>query len=387
MNEKAAGKLYDRLKITEDADRILGKSDFAWRFFLSPGRVNLIGEHLDYNGGHVLPCAIDMGNIIALRRREDTQVFAFSKNFESQGIYQTDVENPGEIKDSLWVNFLLGSLKVLDKKPEKGFDIYLKGNLPNGSGLSSSASITCGMLFALNEEFDLGISRKDIALKAQMVENIHIGVKTGIMDQYAILFGEKDHATYIDTLNLDHEIYSLMLSDYTLVISNTNKKRALQNSEYNDRREACEKAQALLGRPIAGVDPDTVRALPLPAEVLEKAVYVAEEEERTRKAVKALSENNIPEFATLMNESHEGLKNKFRVTGTELDTLTELMRKNGAIGSRMTGAGFGGCTISIIPSEGVNQALEKTSAEYEEKIGYSCDHYIVVPSDGTREVF
>lgn len=377
---------FDKLEFLDKANNALGVNSIPWRVFFSPGRVNLIGEHLDYNGGHVLPCALDMGNHIAIRVRQDTKIRAFSENFPKYGVFETDIINEAEVSGTHWSNFLLGSLKVLKKRPTFGFDMFLLGNLPNGSGLSSSASVTCGMIYAMSEVFELGIERKEIALAAQAVENIHIGVNTGIMDQYSILFGVEDHATYIDTLNLTHELYPLILGDYALVISNTNKKRALQNSQYNDRRAACEAAEKLLERPIAGVDPVVVSKLPLPMNVLEKAIYVAEEEIRTKEAVLALSNNDLQRFAVLMNESHQGLRDKFKVTGEELDTLSDLMKKHGAIGSRMTGAGFGGCTVSLIPEKGLDEALKKVTEEYKNIIGYAPDHYRAIPSNGTKEV-
>ncbi|PKK40124.1 Galactokinase [Clostridiaceae bacterium JG1575] len=384
MNTPAMQPLETPASLDAKAQGLFGPSASPFSFFFSPGRVNLIGEHLDYNGGHVLPCAINRGNYLALRPRADRTIRAFSENFPQSGVWAGDLDQ--EQCANGWFQFLYGALRVLPHSLPMGFDLFLTGNLPNGAGLSSSASVSTGILYALNQVFHLGHSRVELALLAQQVENRYIGVQCGIMDQYAILMGEADAAIYLNTQKLSHETVPFVLKDLALVISNTNKKRTLAGSAYNDRRRACELAAKALGRPIAGVRPEEILALALPEDVRQKALYVAQEEERSLAAAKALKAQDLSAFASLMNASHAGLRDLFQVTGPELDALSWALRQEGAPGARMTGAGFGGCTVALVPKEDLSGRLERAAARYQAATGLQADHYLVVPSKGTGEL-
>lgn len=362
--------------------------DSPERVYFSPGRVNLIGEHLDYNGGHVMPCAIDLGNTIQVSRREDQLIRAYSANFSAQGIIERSLDDHESKPNKGWAQYLLGAVGVLKSSGAifpSGFDLFVEGNLPNGAGLSSSASIVSGFLFALNDLFSFGFSRKDLALMAQRVEHEYIGVMCGIMDMYAILFGAKDQVVYLDTEAITHELVPLELGDYQLVISNTNKKRRLQDSDYNERRQSCDLVSGLIGKPLARINTEELARFDVPSLARKRAEYVIEEEARTRQAKDVLTQGDILAFGALMNESHDGLRTKFEVTGLELDSLASACRDQGAIGSRMTGAGFGGCVVSLFPKAELTEALERVDEAYNKTIGYAPSHYIVSAAGGTRE--
>lgn len=362
--------------------------DAPQKVYFSPGRVNLIGEHLDYNGGHVMPCAIDLGNTIQVSRRDDQLVRAASGNFSRHGMVEFDLASIDQAKISGWPQYLLGSIRVLLSQGvsfPSGFDLMVEGNLPNGAGLSSSASIVTGFLYALNDLFSFGLSKKQLALLAQRVEHEHIGVNCGIMDMYAILFGEEDQLVYLNTETIEHELVPLELGDYQLVISNTNKKRRLQDSQYNERRESCDYVNERANKPLAQLTLVELDNLELPELPLKRGRYVVAEEARTRQAKQVLQAGDILAFGELMNQSHYGLRDEFEVTGLELDTLSQACREEGAIGSRMTGAGFGGCVVSIFPKEQLSEALARVDDKYHQAIGYAPTHYIVSPAGGTRE--
>lgn len=366
--------------------------------YFSPGRVNLIGEHTDYNGGHVFPCALTIGTYGAARKREDNKLRFYSMNFNHLDVIESSLDDLKPRKTAGWTNYPKGVLWTLLErgyKIEQGMDFMLYGNIPNGSGLSSSASVEVLTGTVLNDLFDLGISNQDLALIGQYSENHFNGVNCGIMDQFAIAMGKKDQAIFLDTADLSFEYAPIKLDGAKIVISCSNKKRGLGDSKYNERRAECEKAlEELKG----SVDIQTLGDLT--EEEFEKvkdaikdddrrkrAKHAVYENQRTIKAVKALKENDIALFGKLMNESHVSLRDDYEVTGIELDTLVEEAWKiDGVIGSRMTGAGFGGCTVSIVRDDAVDSFIEKVGAAYEKAIGYAADFYVVEIGDGPSKL-
>ncbi|MBO4609557.1 MAG: galactokinase [Lachnospiraceae bacterium] len=375
-----------------------GSSEGA-RVFFAPGRVNLIGEHTDYNGGHVFPCALTIGTYAAVRVRDDKTANFYSMNFEDEGVISIDLSKELKPSDELkWVNYPAGIIWAFAEKGmviSCGFDIVLYGNIPNGSGLSSSASVEVLTGFILKSLFGFEVSNIDLARIGQFSENKFNGVNCGIMDQFAIAMGKKDHAIFLDTATLQYEYAPIKLTGCKLVIACSNKKRGLGDSKYNERRAECEKAlseirtlvdvqslgeldEATFGK-VEMLIKDDVRA--------KRARHAVYENRRTITAVQALKRENITLFGQLMNASHESLRDDYEVTGPELDALVDAARKQpGVIGSRMTGAGFGGCTVSIVKDDCVDSFIEKVGAEYLEKIGYAADFYVVEIGDGPREI-
>ena len=368
------------------------------RVFLSPGRVNLIGEHTDYNGGHVFPCALSFGTYGAIALRDDKVVRMYSENFDDKGIISFDIENLKNDKEHDWANYPKGVIDVLRKHGydvNKGFDMVVYGNIPNGAGLSSSASLELLMAVMMNDIYDFNIDRLELVKYCQEAENDFIGVNCGIMDQFAIGMGEDSNAILLDCNTLDYKYSTVNLKDEVIVIANTNKRRGLADSKYNERRGECEEALKELQSELK------INALgELTEDEFEKnkhlikndvrakrAKHAVYENQRTLKAVKALENNDIDTFGKLMNESHNSLRDDYEVTGRELDTLVDLASKQeGTIGSRMTGAGFGGCTVSIVKKPMVEKFIENVGKEYKEKIGYDADFYVANIGSGTREI-
>ena len=368
------------------------------RVFFSPGRVNLIGEHTDYNGGHVFPCALNFGTYGAIALRDDKVVRMYSENFDDKGIISFDIENLKNDKEHDWANYPKGVIDVLRKHGydvNKGFDMFVYGNIPNGAGLSSSASLELLMAVMMNDIYDFNIYRVELVKYCQEAENDFIGVNCGIMDQFAIGMGKDSNAILLDCNTLDYKYSTVNLKDEVIVIANTNKRRGLADSKYNERRGECEEAlkelQSELKINALGeltedefeqskhLIKNDVRA--------KRAKHAVYENQRTLKAVKALENNDIDTFGKLMNESHNSLRDDYEVTGRELDTLVDLASKQeGTIGSRMTGAGFGGCTVSIVKKPMVEKFIENVGKEYKEKIGYDADFYVANIGSGTREI-
>lgn len=368
------------------------------RTFFSPGRVNLIGEHTDYNGGNVFSCALSFGTYGAIGLRNDKVVRMYSDNFPEVGIIEFHLDSIKFEKEHDWVNYPKGVLDVILKNGyniERGFDIYIYGNIPNGAGLSSSASLEVLIGVMMDTLFDLNIDRIQLVKFAQEAENKFIGVNCGIMDQFAIGMGKRDHAILLDCNTLNYSYSPLELKDLVLVIGNTNKRRGLADSKYNERRSQCETALSELKKTL------NINSLgELSIEEFEnnkhlitddinrkRAKHAVYENQRTLKAKEALSNGDLFSFGKLMNESHISLKEDYEVTGIELDTLVELAwNHEGTIGSRMTGAGFGGCTVSLVKRDKVGDFIKKVGQGYEEKIGYEASFYIANVGDGTREI-
>ncbi len=366
--------------------------------YFAPGRVNMIGEHTDYNGGHVFPCALTIGTYGVARKREDKKLRFYSMNFENLGILESSVEGLKPEKEADWTNYPKGVMWAFGEKGmkvEQGMDLVLFGNIPNGSGLSSSASVEVLTGFILRDMFGFDVTNQDLALIGQYSENKFNGVNCGIMDQFAIAMGKKDHAIFLDTATLKYEYAPIKLENAKIVISCSNKKRGLGDSKYNERRSECETALAQIGETI-GIN--TLGDLTeeefeqykgaIKDEVCQKrAKHAVYENQRTIKAVEALKNNDVALFGELMNASHVSLRDDYEVTGIELDTLVEEAWKiDGVIGSRMTGAGFGGCTVSIVKNDAVDTFIEKVGAAYQEKIGYAADFYVVEIGDGPVKI-
>ena len=367
------------------------------RSYFAPGRVNLIGEHTDYNGGHVFPCALTIGTYAIVRKREDRNFRFYSTNFESLGVIEASLDNLKYDKALDWTNHPLGVVWAFIEKGypvDCGFDMLLFGNIPNGSGLSSSASVEVVTGVALRDLFGYDdISMIDIALFGQYSENNFNGVNCGIMDQFAIAMGKKDQAIFLDTSDLSYTYAPIKLADEKIVIACSNKKRGLGDSKYNERRAECEEALAELQtkldiKALGELSEEEFEANKdlIKSEVRQRrAKHAVYENQRTLKAVDALKAGNLEEFGKLMNASHVSLRDDYEVTGIELDTLVEnAWEQEGVIGSRMTGAGFGGCTVSIVKTDCVDKFIENVGKAYLEKIGYAADFYVVEIGDGGR---
>lgn len=365
--------------------------------YFAPGRINLIGEHTDYNGGYVFPCAISLGTYALVTPRTDNQVKIYSTNFSETGINTFQLDDLNINRDDGWINYPKGMFKAFSDKGyqlDHGFNILIYGNLPDGSGLSSSASIE--MLFGkiLNDQFGDIFSGSELAKLGQHVENTDIGVNSGIMDQYAVEMGQKNTAILLDTNTMKSDLVPIKLGNYKIVIMNTNKKRGLKDSKYNERRKECEEALALVNKvadfssfgAMSNDEFDEYTYTINNATLLKRARHAVSENQRTLRAVKALRNNAVDEFGRLMNASHISLEYDYEVTGPNLDTLVHEAWKNGAIGARMTGAGFGGCAIAIVPADQIDRFTKNVGDTYNYRFGYDADFYIANIADGPREI-
>lgn len=362
--------------------------------FFAPGRVNLIGEHTDYNGGHVFPCALTIGTYAVARLREDNKLCLYSMNFEQSGIGESQLQDIEKKTEGDWRNYPKGVIWAFGQKGmavNKGMDILYYGNIPNGSGLSSSASLEVLTGFILRELFGFSVTNQELALIGQFSENQYNGVNCGIMDQFAVAMGKKDSAIFLDTATLSYEYAPIALEGAKIVILNTNKKRGLGDSKYNERRSECEAALAKLQTKLSiqalgelsEEEFEANKALIGDETKIKRAKHAVYENQRTMQAVKALQEKNLTLFGKLMVASHESLRDDYEVTGKELDTLVaEALKQPGVIGARMTGAGFGGCAVSIVKEEAIDSFIEHVGKAYKEQIGYAADFYVVEIGDG-----
>ncbi len=362
--------------------------------YFAPGRVNLIGEHTDYNGGHVFPCALTIGTYGAVRKRPDRKLRFYSMNFERLGVLESSLDELKPDPRADWTNYPKGVIWAFGEKgleASAGMDLLLYGNIPNGSGLSSSASVEVLTGFILRDLFGFAVSNQDLALIGQYSENRFNGVNCGIMDQFAIAMGRKDHAIFLDTADLSYEYAPIKLEKAKIVIACSNKKRGLGDSKYNERRSECERALEELQKvceanSLGELTEEAFEAHSdsIGSEVRQRrARHAVYENRRAIAAVSALRENDLAAFGRLMNASHISLRDDYEVTGAELDTLVEEAWKvEGVIGSRMTGAGFGGCTVSIVEEQAIDSFIARVGAAYQEKIGYPADFYVVEVGDG-----
>ena len=383
--------------ILKKFEEIFGSAEGAGVYF-APGRVNLIGGHTDYNGGHVFPCALTIGTYGVARRRTDNRLRFYSMNFDGLGVIESSLEDLTPSKEAGWTNYPKGVMWAFEQKGMKlpvGLDLLLNGNIPNGSGLSSSASVEVLTGYILRDFFGFDVTNQDLALIGQFSENNFNKVNCGIMDQFAIAMGRKDNAIFLDTADLSYEYAPIALKGTKIVIACSNKKRGLGDSKYNERRSECEAALAELQKAVdiktlGELDEKTFEEFKtaIGDDVRRKrAKHAVYENQRTIRAVEALKANDVAQFGQLMNASHVSLRDDYEVTGVELDTLVEEAWKiEGVIGSRMTGAGFGGCTVSIVKDEAIDRFIEQVGKAYQAKIGYAADFYVVEIGDGPREV-
>lgn len=385
-------KLFDKFA------ELFGNADGA-RFYFSPGRVNLIGEHTDYNGGHVFPCALTLGTYGAARRRDDRKLHFYSMNLDSFGIVEASLDDLTNKKAYNWANYPLGVVWAFAEKGYKldqGFDMVIWGNIPNGSGLSSSASLEVLTGVILTDLFGItDLTMTDLALIGQYSENNFNGCNCGIMDQFAVAMGKKDNAIFLDTSTLKYEYAPIELKDAKIIITNSKVKHSLVDSAYNDRRRECAEALAELQ---AGVEIDSLGDL-TPEEFeshkslikdpvrLKRAKHAVYENQRTIDAVSALKEGNIERFGELMNQSHISLRDDYEVSCEEIDILVDLAWKiPGVIGSRITGGGFGGCTVSIVKNDAVDTFIKTIGEAYKEKVGHEAEFYTVDIGDGASRL-
>ena len=379
--------------VLEKFAEVFGDNDGV-KVYFAPGRVNMIGEHTDYNGGHVFPCALTIGTYAVARKRDDRKLRFYSMNFEKLGVLESSIDGLKPEKEADWTNYPKGVMWAFGEKGFEipcGMDILLNGNIPNGSGLSSSASVEVVTGFILRDLFGFDVTNVDLALIGQYSENKFNGVNCGIMDQFAIAMGKKDHAIFLDTADLSFEYAPIKLENAKIVISCSNKKRGLGDSKYNERRSECETALSELQQ-VIGINAlgdlteeqfETYKPAIKDEVRMRRAKHAVYENQRTIQAVEALKNNDVELFGQLMNASHVSLRDDYEVTGEELDTLVEEAWKvEGVIGSRMTGAGFGGCTVSIVREDAIDTFIEQVGTAYEKKIGYAADFYVVEIGDG-----
>ena len=362
--------------------------------YFAPGRVNLIGEHTDYNGGHVFPCALTIGTYAAVRKRTDRKLIFYSMNFEDMGVIESSLDDLVPSKDANWTDYPKGVMWAFEERGmtmDCGLDIVLYGNIPSGSGLSSSASLEVLTGYMLKDLYGFDVTNIDLAKIGQYSENNFNGMNCGIMDQFASAMGKKDHAIFLDTADLSYEYAPLKLDGAKIVVTNSNVKHSLVNSEYNMRRSECEEALEELQTVIdikglgdlseeqfeenKSAIKDEVR--------VRRAKHAVYENQRTIRAVEALKNNDLKLFGELMNASHVSLRDDYEVSCEEIDVLVEAAWKiDGVIGSHITGGGFGGCTVSIVRDEAVDTFKEKVGAVYKLRTGMTADFYVVEIGDG-----
>lgn len=382
-------------KLRQEFDKKFGGNGEI-RAFFAPGRVNLIGEHTDYNGGHVFPCALTLGTYAVARKRQDNKLRFYSMNFEEKGIIESDLNDLVPSKEAGWTNYPKGVIWAFEKRGFKlpaGLDVLIYGNIPNGSGLSSSASLEVLTGLMLKEMFGFEVSMTDIAQIGQYSENNYNGCNCGIMDQFASAMGKKDHAIFLDTNTSKYEYAPVVLEDAKIVIINSKVKHSLVDSAYNDRRNECETAlkelQTVVNIQTLGdlteEEFETYKSA-IQSEVRQKrAGHAVYENQRTIKAVAALKANDVETFGKLMNASHISLRDDYEVSCEEIDILVNLAwATEGVIGSRITGGGFGGCTVSIVKNEAVERFVSTIGAAYKEKVGHEAEFYVVDIGEGAH---
>ena len=377
---------------------LFGDSEGA-RFYFSPGRVNLIGEHTDYNGGHVFPCALTLGTYGAARKREDNKIHFYSMNLDSFGVVEASLDDLTNKKEYNWANYPLGVVWAFREKGHtitSGFDMVIWGNIPNGSGLSSSASLEVLTGVILTDLFEIkDLSMTDLALIGQYSENNFNGCNCGIMDQFAVAMGKKDHAIFLDTSDLSYEYAPCVLDGAKIVITNSKVKHSLVDSAYNDRRNECAAALKALQseldiQALGDLTPEEFEAHKslIKDEIqLQRAKHAVYENQRTIDAVTALKAGDIESFGKLMNQSHISLRDDYDVSCEEIDILVDLAWKiPGVLGSRITGGGFGGCTVSIVKDESIDTFIETIGKTYLEKVGHEAEFYTVDIGDGASRL-
>lgn len=366
--------------------------------YFAPGRINLIGEHTDYNGGYVFPASITIGTYGVARKRADKQIRLYSENFPEKGIITFSLDDLEYRKEDDWTNYPKGVIRYLKAAGhaiDSGIEIAFYGNIPNGAGLSSSASIELLTGVILDDLFGLAIERLELILTGKKVENEFIGVNSGIMDQFAIGMGKKDHALLLNTNTLAYDLVPAEFGDYVVAIMNTNKRRELADSKYNERRGECEEALKRLQtklkiQSLGELDEATFFAHTSLIEdptLIKRAKHAVTENQRTLKAKAALEAGDLESFGHLLDASHASLRDDYEVTGIELDTLVAAAQEQPAVlGARMTGAGFGGCAIALVKKSEWEAFATAVKESYREKIGYETDIYQASIDDGARKL-
>ena len=388
MKEKLFDKFAELFGNTEDV-----------RFYFSPGRVNLIGEHTDYNGGHVFPCALTIGTYGVARKRTDNKIHFYSMNLDNFGVIEVSLDDLSYQKKYNWANYPLGVIWAFTEKGYKldsGFDMVIRGNIPNGSGLSSSASLEVLTGVLLTDLFGIdSLTMTDLALIGQYSENNFNGCNCGIMDQFAVANGKADNAIFLDTSTLNFEYAPVKLKDAKIIITNSKVKHSLVDSAYNTRRQECADALAALQtvvdiQSLGDLDMETFerhKAVIGDAVKEKRAKHAVAENQRTIEAVAALRADDITRFGELMNQSHISLRDDYAVSCEEIDILVDLAWNTpGVIGSRITGGGFGGCTVSIVKNDAIDTFIDTIGKAYKEKVGHEAEFYIVEIGDGARRL-
>ena len=378
-------------------EEVFGDSEGA-KVFFAPGRVNLIGEHTDYNGGHVFPCALTIGTYMAVKKRDDRKLRFYSMNFDHLGVIESSIEGLKPEKEADWTNYPKGVMWAFEKRGMKmdcGLDIVLNGNIPNGSGLSSSASLEVVTGFMLRDLFGFDVTNVELARNGQYSENNFNGMNCGIMDQFASAMGKKDNAIFLDTADLSYEYAPINLAGAKIVVTNSKVKHSLVNSEYNTRRSECETALAELQAvtDIKGLGDLTEEEFEAHKSAIKdetrvkRAKHAVYENRRTIRAVEALKNNDLETFGKLMNASHVSLRDDYAVSCSEIDVLVDAAWKvEGVIGSRITGGGFGGCTVSIVKDEAIEAFKEQVGKAYQEQVGKTPEFYVVEIGNGPCEL-
>ena len=385
-------------KLIKEFQKLYG-AEGELRTYFAPGRVNLIGEHTDYNGGHVFPCALTLGTYAVVRDREDRGLRFYSMNFSSLGVLETSLDDLVPHKEASWTNYPKGVMWAFEKRGfhlNHGLDIAIFGDIPAGSGLSSSASLEVLTGIILKDTFGFDqVSMPEIALIGQDSENNFNGCNCGIMDQFASAMGRKDHAIFLDTSTLEYQYAPVRLEDSKIVITNSKVKHSLVNSAYNDRRRECETALSDLQtvtqiKTLGDLSNEAFESFQSAIKdpvCLKRARHAVHENQRTIQAVEALKNNDIALFGKLMNASHESLKTDYEVSCPEIDLLVDLAQAMpGVIGSRITGGGFGGCTVSIVKNDTVDKFVKEIGSAYQKETGHEAEFYIVEISDGARKL-
>ena len=385
-------------KLIKEFQKLYG-AEGELRTYFAPGRVNLIGEHTDYNGGHVFPCALTLGTYAVVRDRKDRGLRFYSMNFSSLGVLETSLDDLVPHKEASWTNYPKGVMWAFEKRGfhlTHGLDIAIFGDIPAGSGLSSSASLEVLTGIILKDTFGFDqVSMPEIALIGQDSENNFNGCNCGIMDQFASAMGKKDHAIFLDTSTLEYQYAPVRLEDSKIVITNSKVKHSLVNSAYNDRRRECETALSDLQtvtqiKTLGDLSNEAFESFQSAIKdpvCLKRARHAVHENQRTIQAVEALKNNDIALFGKLMNASHESLKTDYEVSCPEIDLLVDLAQAMpGVIGSRITGGGFGGCTVSIVKNDTVDKFVKEIGSAYQKETGHEAEFYIVEIGDGARKL-
>ena len=370
------------------------KSSFKYQFktkpliVFSPGRINLIGEHTDYNDGFAFPAAINKGITLAIRKCDSnvSKVYALNK----EELYEFNIENIKPLEDGGWRNYVLGVVAELQKLGKKvgNFNSVFAGNIPAGAGMSSSAALENSFVFGLNDLFDLGLTKNEMILVSQKAEHNFAGVKCGIMDQYASMFGVKKSALLLDCRTVESQPYKIDFKDYKLMLINSNVKHDLSESAYNDRREVCEKVSSLLQidalRDASKEDLDKIKG-DITSEDFQKALYVINENNRVKQFSEAINKDDIEALGDLLYQSHKGLSSNYKVSCEELDFLVERAKENPKVlGARMMGGGFGGCTINLVKKDEFKAFKKDTAKKFRKRFGKDCTVYSVKLSGGTK---